>query len=93
MTKKQDKIMETLVSILTKLNKIEAKTDENGERLTTLETVSPVNDPEFHSLNKTEVTVKKRNEEVKKALDPKLDKAVDMAILHFKKEPPERRVT
>jgi len=81
--------LESLVrEILSRLSKLEKDVqDLRGENVS----LSQDDKPKFHTLSALEHLEKEKMRK-KKKMEPLLDNAAEMAILHFKREPPERRV-
>jgi len=79
-----------LLEVLSRLDSIEKRLDKIEKSSAGPDSSTPK--VEFHSLSVAEAAhaLKKELEEKRKKAEPKLDKAADLAILHFRKVPPKR---
>ena len=80
-----------LIEVLSRLDSIEKRLDKL-EKSSGAQESPKASRVEFHSLSVAEAAqaLKKELEEKRKKAEPKLDKAADLAILHFRKIPPKR---
>ena len=80
-----------LLEVLSRLDSIERRLEKLEESGIAQESPG-ASKVEFHSLSVAEAAqaLKKELEEKRKKAEPKLDKAADLAILHFRKVPPKR---
>jgi len=78
-----------LLDVISRLERIEKRLEALESNSTSREQQKKV---EFHSLSVAEAAqaLKRELEEKRKKAEPKLEKAAEMAILHFQKVPPKR---